>query len=69
MIHKRYLVLDSNGEGRVVTRWPQKLKTNEVAFRLNVKVPEGWARIADQDITVELPPPPAAVDISLRVNN
>jgi len=65
MIFKRYLILNSNGDGRVISRQPSRLRTNEVAFRLNVVVPDGWARLAGQKIEVELPPPPEITDIQI----
>jgi len=68
MIFKRFLVINSNGDGRIVARYPSHLRTNEVAFNLVIKVPDGWARLAAQSLTIELPPPPAAEDIKVVTN-
>ena len=60
MIHKRFLIVDSDGNGRVVTRINRRLASNEVAWRLTIDVPKGWAQLADQELRINMPPPPDA---------
>lgn len=57
MRYIKYLILNSSGEGRVVTRRPSYLKLNEKAWKLIVHVPEGWARISDEQLEVSMPDP------------
>ena len=52
-VYWKWLVIGSKGECRVVSRNP-KLKGNEIAYRLQVLMPNDWGRIAGQ-ITINVP--------------
>jgi hypothetical protein len=55
---KRFLIVRADGECRIVTRKPN-LGWNEVAFELNVEIPNSWAKITGS-IDIQMPDPPEA---------
>lgn len=58
---RRFLIVRADGTCRVTTRRPS-LRQDEVAYRLNVNVPDAWGKVKG-DIDITLPePPPALVD-------
>ena len=59
MVITGFLVVRADGSMRTVTRRPS-LRTDEVAFPLNVTIPRQWGRVQAQQIDVELPEPPQA---------
>lgn len=54
-----YLVVRADGEMRV-TKKRVNLRIDEVAFPLNVTVPQMWGRVQTTTIDVVLPEPPEA---------
>jgi hypothetical protein len=60
---RRFLIVTATGECRIVTRWPN-VRVDEVAYRLNITIPDAWGRLlsVDQSIDVTLPEPP---DVSI----
>ena len=53
---KRYwFVVNAKGDARIRTRRPWDLKQDEVAVCLNVKIPDSWGRVMNDEITVTLP--------------
>lgn len=58
----RYLVVSSDGEARTTKQRPRP-QFGQVAYRLNITVPDGWKQVVG-DIDVEMPePPPASLTI------
>ncbi len=51
--YKKYLIFDSGGGVRT-TSTTRGLRYNEIAYRLNVTVPDSWGRVAG-DINITLP--------------
>lgn len=64
MRHAGYLIVSAGGDMRVIRRWPNNIRNDEVMFRLTVDVPEGWGTVRGS-ITVTMPEPPdeTAVDL------
>lgn len=58
---EQYLVLRANGEARVV-RKARRLRVDEVAYRLRVRIPLAWGEVAG-DIELTMPPPPDAPSV------
>jgi hypothetical protein len=53
-----YLIVDGHGDCRLTKRRPT-LDWDEVAFPINVAVPQGWGRVYDEyALTLDIPPPP-----------
>lgn len=58
MKFSRYLIVRADGTARVVARRPQGMRLDEVAFRVGIVVPDGWARISNApEVTLVLPEP------------
>lgn len=56
---KKFLIVRADGECRIVSRKPH-LGWNEVAFELNVEIPQSWATIKGS-IDINMPEPPEAL--------
>lgn len=70
MIVNAYLIVRADGSTRTVSRAP-RLGMDEFAFRLRVKVPDTWGKIAG-DIEVVIPDtvvPEVTIDIAEDVND
>lgn len=59
MIRRYFLVVKADGSARVLQR-ASHLESDEVAFKVVVEFPEGWARIAEQELHITMPEPPEA---------
>ena len=54
----KYLVVSGQGEVRVVGREPARLKYDEMAFPLNILIPDGWGQVyGETPIDLTLPEP------------
>ena len=53
MNQTHYLIIRSDGSVRIVTRYPS-LRTDEVAYRMVIKLPAGWGLMAGE-LIVTLP--------------
>lgn len=56
-----YLVVPANGTPRI-TKSRTRLKSDEVAYRLRVTVPDAWGTIRGE-LAITMPEPPAAVEV------
>lgn len=56
----RYLIVRADGAIRAVQKRPRDLRLDEVAYRVMIEVPEGWAQVRG-DVRVTFPEPPEAV--------
>jgi len=55
---KKYLIVNARGDSRVVTRRPGPMRFDEVAFPLNVTIPDTWGRVySDLPVEIEFPEP------------
>lgn len=62
---KKYLIVSANGDARVVTRSP-RLAWDEVAFPLEVTVPDTWGRLyRDRTIEVAIPGPAEGPEVAV----
>jgi hypothetical protein len=59
--NEQYLVIRADGEARVV-RKARRLRVDEVAYRLRVRIPNAWGEVAGE-IDVTMPPPPDAPSV------
>ena len=59
----KYLIINGAGAARVTTRYPYHLKSNEIAYRLNIDVPASWGRIMNEAIQLTLPDNPPVVEV------
>ena len=53
----KYLIVRADGECRITTRRPT-LRWDEIAFRINVMIPDGWGAIQADAIDIAMPEPP-----------
>lgn len=61
---RKYLIVTGKGDMRVVTRRPYSLRHDEVAFPIEVTVPDTWARIYDKvEVTMPEPSQEAALSV------
>jgi hypothetical protein len=50
--------VDGQGECRILTKTPNRLDFDELAFPLNIHIPDGWGRVyTDVPIDLTLPEP------------
>ena len=62
-IYNKVLIIRADGTARVVSRdRTHRLRNDEFAFRLTVKIPPAWGRIIG-DLEVALPDEPATVTV------
>jgi hypothetical protein len=61
--HTGYLVVSAGGDMRVLKRLSAGLRTDEVAFKVTINVPDGWQTVRG-DIEVQMPEPPAEAVLS-----
>lgn len=59
MIRSFFLVIRADGTERTMSRKPRGLRWDEVAYRVNVTVPDAWGEIRGE-INLAMPEPPAA---------
>ena len=57
----KFIIFDGYGAARVISRI-NKLKFNEVAYRLNIEVAPSWGRVAG-DVNIQLPDAEVAVKV------
>lgn len=55
---KRFLVIRANGDVRLVQRRPS-LDMDEIAVPLVIHIPDGWARVVEDQIDIHMPGPPS----------
>ena len=53
----RYLIVRSSGDMRVTTKRP-RLRLDEVAFKVNVAIPDAWGRVQTDELSLAFPEPP-----------
>ena len=61
MIKKLYLVVDAEGEARLVKR-PSYVRAGEAAIELRINIPSGWGRVVGA-IEVAVPEPPTVTSV------
>lgn len=57
----RYLVVRAGGDVRIVTKRP-RLRWDEVAFRLEVNIPDTWGEVLGS-IELDMPDPPDTPEV------
>ena len=63
MIKKLFLVVDAQGEARLVKR-AAYIRANEAGFELRIQIPDSWGKVIGSiDITVPEPPSVTAEDL------
>lgn len=60
----KYLIVRASGDTRVVTRYPWKLRNDEVAYHLRIKIPDGWGNFGTP-IEIQLPEPILSIETGL----
>lgn len=63
---KKYLIIRASGDTRIVTRNPSwTLRNDEIAYQVNIKIPDAWGRMVSTSIDITLPDPVITVDADL----
>ena len=66
-IHRQYLIVRGNGAMRLRASRPSRsdLRPDELAFPLEVSIPDRWGRLSEQVIALTFPEnPEPSVDVS-----
>jgi hypothetical protein len=58
----KYLIITGDGAARVTTRYPYRLKANEIAYKIVINIPDSWGRIVNSQIELTLPDNPPVVE-------
>lgn len=58
-----YLIIRADRTARVVTRYPSRLRLDEIAIRLNVTFPPSWGRVAANVLEVSVPDLATGIEI------
>lgn len=53
---RKFLIVRADGEARIVSRPPNRLRLDEFGYRLNITIPDSWAHVIG-DINIALPDP------------
>ena len=56
----RFLIARSDGNLRIVTKRP-RLGADEVAFRIEVTIPDTWGKVHPDVLALSMPDPPDAL--------
>jgi hypothetical protein len=56
-----FLIVRGDGSMRLGRQRP-RLRPDEVAFRIEVAFPDGWARVSERVIALTMPEPPQLAD-------
>ena len=55
---RRFLIVNGQGDCRIVSRRPNRMAFDEMAFPLNISVPDSWGQVyTDVPINLTLPEP------------